>query len=61
MLAKGTLASGVCTYKVALAANTVYALVLDDSGDVDHEVAGTVGPLSVTTYAGTDTGKVQMD
>lgn len=27
-LAAGTLGSGACTYKVALAANTVYALVL---------------------------------
>lgn len=55
---KGTLAKGECTWKVALAANTVYALVLDDSGDSDHEVAGTVGPVSMTTWAGTAAGHV---
>lgn len=61
MLAKGTLAGGVCTYKVALAANTAYALVLDDSGDNDHEVAGTLGPLSVMTWANGKTNGVCMD
>jgi hypothetical protein len=48
----GALSGGLCTYAVALNANTVYALVLDDSGDTDHEPAGVVGPLAVTSWAG---------
>jgi len=49
---KGTLSSNLCTYAVALSANTVYALVLSDAGDTDHEPAGVVGPLTVTSWAG---------
>lgn len=49
---KGTLSGGLCSYLVALNANTVYALVLSDTGDTDHEAAGVVGPLSLTSWAG---------
>lgn len=53
----GTQSGNVCVYKKALAANTVYALVLNNTG----EAVGTVGPLTATTYAGADTNGVQID
>jgi len=59
---KGTASAGVCTYKKALAANTVYALVFAEAAvDTDHEVTGTVGPFTVDTWANGKTNGVKLD
>jgi hypothetical protein len=44
-----------CSYKAALAANTVYALVVTED-DTTFVAAGVTGPVTLSTFAGAEVG-----